>query len=152
MAAPCKLNKDSHNRIVQAIRLGATYEHAAKYGGVAYNTFNEWMKEGAKADGGAKRELYEDVKKAEGDALVGWLAKIEKAATDGNWQAAAWKTERRYPDDYGRRIRTEITGAQGGAIEITARPDISDFTKEELKQLEHIAQARLERKGEEDEE
>ncbi len=32
------------------------------------------------------------------------LAKIQKAAADGNWQAAAWWLERRYPADWGRRV------------------------------------------------
>jgi hypothetical protein len=47
--------------------------------------------------------FHDAVKEAEGKATVGWLAKIEKAASEGNWTAAAWKLERRYPNDYGRR-------------------------------------------------
>jgi hypothetical protein len=44
------------------------------------------------------------------------LAKIEKAASDNNWAAAAWKLERRYPDVYGRTVQ-EHTGKDGKAIE-----------------------------------
>ena len=44
---PSKLTAESQKRITDAIRVGATYELAAQYGGVAYNTFNEWMKAGA---------------------------------------------------------------------------------------------------------
>lgn len=104
MARPTKLNEDVKKRIVQAIQLGATYELAAQYGGVSYNTFNEWMKAGAEAKSGAFRELYEDVHSAGGKAVVGWLAKIEAAANDGIWQAAAWKLERRYPHEYGKTV------------------------------------------------
>ena len=31
---------------------------------------------------------------------------IEMAASEGNWQAAAWKLERRYPETFGRRTVT----------------------------------------------
>src|SRR3972149_2762024 len=126
MARPTKLTEDTQTRIVQAITMGATYELAAQYGGVAYNTFNEWLKKGNNGNGdgtNTKRyqEFYEAVKKAEGNAVVGWLAKIEKAANEGNWQAAAWKLEPRYPQDYGRRV-IEAQGKDGGAIPIAVVP------------------------------
>jgi cell wall assembly regulator SMI1 len=41
---------------------------------------------------------------AEGQAVIRWLEQIEHAAMQGNWQAAAWKLERRYPDQYGRHV------------------------------------------------
>lgn len=113
MARPTKLTPEVHQRIVQALTLGATYELAAAYGGVSYNTFNEWMKAGVDAQSGRFRELYEAVKAAEGKAAVQWLAKIEAAANDGHWQAAAWKLERRYPADYGRTV---VDNRHSGAI------------------------------------
>jgi hypothetical protein len=75
--------------------LGATYAHACNYAGISYETFRRWSRENL--------AFHDAVKEAEGKATVGWLAKIEKAASDGNWTAAAWKLERRYPNDYGRR-------------------------------------------------
>lgn len=100
---PSKLTPETQTRIVQAIRVGATYELAAQFGGIAYNTFNEWMKKGEDAKAGRYRDFYEAVKEAEGDAAIKWLAVIDKAAAD-SWQAAAWKLERRYPNEYGRRV------------------------------------------------
>lgn len=109
MARPTKLTPEVKERISQAILMGATYELAAQYGGVSYDTFNEWMKRGAGATEGEFSEFFEAIKSAEGKAVVGWLAKIEKAATGGNWQAAAWKLERRYPRDYGRQVHEHST-------------------------------------------
>lgn len=109
-------------RILDALRTGSTYAHACLYGGIAFNTFNEWMKKGEAARSGVYRDFYDEVKKAEGDAVVKWLAIIDQAAVrDGQWQAAAWKLERRYPSEYGRRlVQTEVTGRDGGPVEIRA--------------------------------
>lgn len=120
MARKSKLTPGVQQRIVQAIELGATYELAASYGGITYQTFRVWMD--------TKPSFSEAVKAAEGKAAVKWLAKIEAAASDGNWQAAAWKLERRYPGDYGR-TRTEHTGKDGGPI---LTKDVTDMTDEEL--------------------
>jgi hypothetical protein len=112
-----KLTPEVQQRICDAVVIGATYEHAAAYGGVAYETFNNWRK--------ANVQFSEALKAAEARAVVGWLAKIEKAASDGTWQAAAWKLERRYPAEYGRSLQQvehsgTITQEHTGAVEIQA--------------------------------
>ena len=56
-------------------------------------------------------ELFEFLgadKKAKSEARIERLALIEQAGRDGKWQAAAWWMERRYPDEYGQRIRQDI--------------------------------------------
>jgi hypothetical protein len=116
MGRNTKLTPETQKRITDAIRVGATYELAAQYGGIAYNTFNEWMKAGAAAPSGKHREFYEAVKIAEGETAVRWLAVIDKAAVE-QWQAAAWKLERRYPRDYGRQVH-EVTGKDGGDLPV----------------------------------
>lgn len=91
-----KYTPDTVKRILDAIQMGATYELAAGYGGISHTTFYEWIN--------TKPEFSDALKEAEGKAAVGWLAKIEKAANDGAWQAAAWKLERRYPNNYGKSV------------------------------------------------
>lgn len=134
MGRPTKLTTDTFNKIIQAIRMGTTYEMAANYSGVSYDAFNNWRKRGnkelarresEKVKKGSKQwqkeqifvEFVKALKEAEGQAVVGWLAKIEQSANEGNWQAAAWKLERRYPADYNRN-RTEHTGKDGDNITI----------------------------------
>lgn len=114
-----KFTPETEEKLVTAIRLGATYELACKYAGISYQTFNEWRNgrgfpRGTTAE--QKAEFSEAIEKAEGDAAVQWLAKIEKAASDGSWQAAAWKMERRYPAMYGRNV-VEHVGKDGGPIQ-----------------------------------
>lgn len=109
MARPTKYTPDVVKRITDAIKLGATYELAAAYGGITYDTFNDWNKR--------KPEFSKAIKDAEGEGATKWLAKIEQAASDGAWQAAAWKLERRYPQQYGRTV-TEHAGNLTQTIEI----------------------------------
>lgn len=131
---PTKLTPECQERVVEALKLGATFELAAQYGGIAYNTFNVWRKRGAAELGRVEQqkgrarvrtseqpfvEFYEATKRAEAEAAVTWLERIEQAAQDGVWQAAAWKLERRYPQAYGRTISEHQGGDPDRAIPIT---------------------------------
>jgi transposase len=106
-----KYSQEVQDRIVTAIKMGCTFELAANYGGISTTTFYEWIN--------TNPDFADAIKGAEGQAAVNWLTLIEKAAlpnedgTGGSWQAAAWKLERRYPQQYGRQIQ-EVQGAGGG--------------------------------------
>jgi hypothetical protein len=95
MGRTSKCTPERQEKLCHAIELGATYVHACNFAGISYETFRRWMRESP--------AFHDAIKEAEGKATVGWLARIEKAASEGNWTAAAWKLERRYPNDYGRR-------------------------------------------------
>lgn len=117
MARPNKYAPAVVEKICEAIRMGATYELAANYAGVSYTTFNDWHKN--------KPEFLQALNLAEGDAAVAWLKKIEAAAEDGAWQAAAWKLERRYPQEYGRTV---IDQKHSGKVDHTVTT-IADIRK-----------------------
>ena len=104
-----KNTPETVSKLVQAIKLGATYALASSYAGISHDTFHNWMN--------TKPEFFDAVKEAEGAGAVQLLARIQKEATDGAWQAAAWILERRHPEMYGRQ-RLEHTGADGNAITI----------------------------------
>jgi hypothetical protein len=108
MAAPSKFTPLTVERLCKAIRLGATYELACKSAGISYDTLNNWRKGKSFPAGTTKAEkvqFFDAIEKAEGDAVLHWLGKIEDAANEGTWQAAAWKLERRYPREYGRTVQ-----------------------------------------------
>lgn len=110
---PTKRTPETVKRLCDAIRLGASYADACGYAGVSFETFNEWRKDFP--------EFSDAVKEAEGSGRVQLIAKIQKAANDGNWQAAAWMLERRDPQNYGRTMRTQVTGADGGPVQMAAQ-------------------------------
>ena len=119
MARPTKLTAEVEERLVHAISVGATYKDACTCAGISFQTFLNWKKRAQRAveqvgerDGEPETadpfvEFFDHIKKAQGEAAVGWLAMIGKAARR-DWKAAAWMLERRYPESYDRnRLRPE---------------------------------------------
>lgn len=120
MGRPTKLTPEVQERIVQALRAGNYQETAATYANITAKTFYEWMKRGESDDESERiyRDFREAVEKAKADAEVRDVALIDKAATDGSWQAAAWKLERKFPQRWGRVHRTEISGPDGAPVKV----------------------------------
>jgi hypothetical protein len=94
------------DKLASAIQIGATYQLAALYAGISHDTFLRWRKKAEKApEGSDLARLRDRLQEAEGRAAIGWLARIEQEANNGDWKAAAWKLERRYPETYGRTFQ-----------------------------------------------
>lgn len=78
-----------------------------------------WLRRGA--DGDRRYVGFLDaVEKAQSEADLRDLKTIREAAQAGVWQAAAWRLERRHPQQWGRR-RVEMTGAEGGPVDVEVR-------------------------------
>ena len=114
-----KLTPAVQEGIVKALAVGATHEQAYGYMGITHETFYKWLRLG-ETGRAPYAEFLDAVKKTEQQAAVGWLAFIESAARAGNWQAAAWKLERRYPKVWGRQL-VEHTVQQSGPVEFVLK-------------------------------
>lgn len=130
MGAPSKLTPELIKQLSNVLMRGAYVETAVAHCGISKTTYYSWTRKGAEerkhiSDGGKPRKtfgLYLDllnaVEKAMADAELSDLRVITEAASeDGSWQAAAWKLERRNPSRWGR-VRHEVTGKDGGPIEV----------------------------------
>lgn len=130
MARPEKINDDIQKTIIDVIRAGNYLETAAAFAGIDVVTIRRWIKRGERElqriePKGLKIKQSEKVyvefcmaiKKAMAEAEMRDVLVIGSAAKE-NWQAAAWRLERKYPDRWGRKDKHEITGKDGGAIEI----------------------------------
>jgi hypothetical protein len=105
-AARTKLSPELQEKILLHLRLGAYVETAAACAGIHKDTFYEWMKKGAR--GMAPYAAFAAaVNKAVAESESRDLATILKAA-QSEWQAAAWRLERRFPETYGRNDRIKI--------------------------------------------
>ena len=120
-----KYTPETVEKIVKAVRLGATYALACGYAGISTATFHEWMNK--------KPEFFDTVKEAEGEGSLKLLARIQQEADSGTWQAAAWILERRYWSEYGRKaITMEHGNSEGKPLEIVVRYERANEDDDDL--------------------
>lgn len=108
-------------RASNAVKIGLTRELAAKYVGISDTTWYKWVRLGAQ--GHEKYVAFsEAVNAAEGEGAMRLMKRIEKAAKDGHWQAAAWIMERRH----GYRKDGHLQIEHSGQVQINAVAQIPD--------------------------
>lgn len=98
MARPTKLSPEVEAKLIEAILVGMPYELAADYAGIGVRTFDSWRKRGEQHPHSEYGEFLRHLKGAVAVAAFTWLK-----AMDGlpqQWQALAWKLERRFPDTF----------------------------------------------------
>jgi hypothetical protein len=127
---PTLLTPQVQETIVNAVRIGSYLDDAASLAGINRATLFRWIAWGKDAndklqDGielDEREETYRDfcdaVEKARADATLRNIGIIQTAAQNGSWQAAAWYLERTNPRKWGRHDTVELTGADGGAIQV----------------------------------
>ena len=99
---PC-YSKDKASRVLEAVRRGLTYHQAAAYAGISYSTLNRWRQQGQWEEAGGKyREFWIKLEQANGEAALRLVGRIEDAAEGGDWKAASWILERRFPLFWGK--------------------------------------------------
>jgi hypothetical protein len=120
MGRPSKLTPELQKRICDYVSLGNFPEVAAKCSGIDRATFYRWKARGEKTKAGIYRDFCDALKEAESRAEVAALAKIQKAATNGTWTAAAWLLERRFSDRWKRpELRGEAPSGQEPIVKVT---------------------------------
>lgn len=110
MGRKSKLTEELIETASKLISAGNYQKHVAQYLNLSEETWYRWLREGERGKSGLKRQFYESIKKAEAEAIARNVALIQKAAQEGNWQAAAWWLERKFPEEWGRNrldIHTE---------------------------------------------
>jgi hypothetical protein len=104
MSRSSKLTPDIQKRIGENIALGLTYSLAAESAGVTYKTFNVWMANGRNSTSGVHFEFYIFIQKCNANPARRLLERLHDAADAGNCQVCMWILERRFSEDFGRRV------------------------------------------------
>jgi len=136
MARPTKLTIGVQSQIITVIKAGNYIETAAAYAGISKNTLYDWLKRGEREKQRVNKNSKAKIRKLEAD-FVEFSDAIEKAlaeaeirdvtiiakAAEEQWQAAAWRLERKFPDRWGRR---KLDIEHSGEIGIKIVDDIND--------------------------
>lgn len=131
-----RLTPERQQKILNAIRAGAYLETAAAAAGINKVTLHRWLRRGERYPDTIYSAFSEAVHEALAQAELRDVLTISKAAGDGDWRAAAWRLERKYPKRWGTVSRTEITGKDGGALQIQqSSANLRDMTDGQLERL-----------------
>lgn len=148
--APAKFRKtrllytpEMCDRLAESVSNGVPLSIAAQRQGVNYTTVLRWRQRGdlaieqlAAGQDVPERELQfiefvEKLNMARGQALEERIAQVAEAGhTD--WRAASWYLERQVPQEFGQVSRTELTGAEGGPIQI-AQAELVKWAEDTVK-------------------
>jgi hypothetical protein len=120
---PSKLTESRMEKLIEALRAGAYRIDACRAAGIHYNTLLAWEKKGEAQEKGEFSEFLEALRMAEAEAVITNIDVITRAAQDGDWRAAAWFLEHKYPD---RWARLEKRADQDQAVTIVFSGDVKD--------------------------
>lgn len=101
---PTLLTEELADELVRLLSAGNYDETAAKAAGVAPRTFREWLQRGLSLRDADEpyRQLRRRVDEARAKGEATHVARIAKAAQDGDWKASAWYLERAHPERWGK--------------------------------------------------
>lgn len=118
----CKCTKRVVEQAVELKRSGLADIDICRALGMSQSAFYRWIQIGSDTTGAydgdknirLKRALVEGLKKAESEYKQILLETIRAAAMEktGNWTAAAWLLERKYPNEFGKSERRYDEGKQ----------------------------------------
>lgn len=103
-----KLTPEVHTKIVTLLARGNYVETAAAAAGVGRHTVYDWLKRGANQRHGVYRDFADAVAKAQADAEVLDLARLEKLSNRGDFRAITWRLERRNARRWGPQVQVHV--------------------------------------------
>lgn len=126
-----RFTREAGDVIVSKLRAGAFRRHAARAAGVSEDSLARWLELGRAGD---KRyvEFAREADRAMAEDAIRNQTVITAAALrriDGDWKAAAWNLERKYPKLYGRNAAAAFGVSIGSVMDDDERDDAGTRTQ-----------------------
>lgn len=142
MARPTKLTKARHDAIVKAIEQGNFAQVAAAANSITEQTYYNWLNRGQVDIEAGTSSIYarffEAVKEAEAQAEIRQMAELQR---DDKWQRRAWWLERRFPKRWGQKQSLEVSGPEGGPVEVDAKAHLEAFLNDRAQAIADAQEA-----------
>jgi hypothetical protein len=132
IGCPTKLTEEAQETIIRAVRMGNFINAAAGFAGVTTATVFNWLRIGKTEEIGPHHNFFVAVRQAEAEAEARCLAIISMAAQQGDWKAAAWLLERRFPKRWSIAVRVKASLKIKASVEVGI--GVKSLTDEELQQ------------------
>lgn len=114
---PTKLTPELQKQIIQYVKEGVSFHDACIALGIDESTFYKWKQRGLKSKSGIYFEFVKGIHKAEHEAKVWRILTVAKGEKEDP-RLALEMLARKYPKEFGRKDRHEITGEEGKPIKI----------------------------------
>ncbi len=125
---PTKFTEETRKKVLWALRLGNYRKTAAEYAGISERTLGDWLYKGSEEKSGDYADFHQEVLEAEQAAEVRALGVIQQAAQKGEWKAAAWFLERKFPARYCTRAAIMVAKR----LQVDGEPDLAGMDDDEL--------------------
>lgn len=149
---PTKLTPELQDEICKVIRSGNYIETAAAFAGINKTTLYDWMKRGAREKERIEKNPRAKIRKTE-EPFVEFSNAIEKAlahaeirdvaiigkAAEENWQAAAWRLERKFPERWGRKVMVKEVDSLIKQLRLSKMEAETEHIRERTKLLKGAA-------------
>jgi hypothetical protein len=103
MPRPSKISKRTADRVLEAVRAGATREAAASAGPIARSTLYAWIREGRLHPDSAAGAFVEELERAD-DAAELMVIREWTTHFSSDWRSCAMFLERRFPQRWARPV------------------------------------------------
>lgn len=121
---PSLLTPELQEQILELTREGNFVTTVTNFCEIARDTIYGWLEKGESGDTSEANAVYvafaRAYRKAEAEAEIA-SGKIARQPGEKG-KGERWFMERRWPDRYGKRLRAEITGADGGSVKVEVDP------------------------------
>ncbi len=121
-------------RFLDALRDGYSIGKACEQAGWNYQAWRKWAAEAEAADAAGERCKYSDLhdayREAKRDGEAALYKCVQSAAQAGDWRAATWILERRESGTWAKSETVELTGKDGGPVQVDARAAVIDAARE----------------------
>jgi hypothetical protein len=130
---PTDLTDELMVNIVNMVRAGNYIETAAAMYHVSKQSIYQWMKRGNEEPGTIFAKFTDALKAAWAESEARDVVGI---GDSDQWQAKAWRLERKFPDRWGRKERLDIK--HSGSVATSQAVDLSKLSVEELRVFEQL--------------
>lgn len=117
LGRPDGLTPELRDEFVRHLLVGNYIETACSLCRINKQSVYAWLRRGHDQKRGKYRDFLNAVKEAQAKAESRGLLLIEKAANGGQWQAAAWRLERKFPKRWGRQGAREKPTIEPGQLD-----------------------------------
>lgn len=115
---PSKLTDELTGRLCYLIEKGYSYKRACESSGIAYVTFNEWMKSAEEPDASQTFVKFSyQIRESESRCILKKLDLIDSSINEGNVGVAMWFLERRC-DEFKKETNVNLDNKHSGAVKI----------------------------------